>query len=58
MTDRVQVRQNVDGGWLVIENNRVVAVLPTHQRAIRHAQHIARYGVSKWSVPADRRRRR
>lgn len=55
---RVEVRKNRtppshlppgdNGGWLVIRNHRVLAILPTYRRAIRHAQHVAKYGESTW----------
>lgn len=55
MKDRVRVRKHGyaigydnSAGWLVIRNHRVLAIFATHRRAIRHAQHVAKYGESTW----------
>lgn len=55
MKDRVCVIKHRCGagyansaGWMVIRNHRVLAIFATHRRAIRHAQHVAKYGESTW----------
>lgn len=56
MKDRIRVRKHFaavvgyegSAGWLVIRGYRVIAILPTYRRAIRTAQHVAKYGESTW----------